>query len=268
MTDPISELPQSGADEALLEQLAEALRPPPLTPPPASVAALRREVERRWRPTVWARMFRRLLAWARRLQRAGAAIAVLGGVAAGGPGIALAAGGSMQQAVHHTLPAPGIPLLLPAAQHGGDSRLALRSVKVGPRSVPRPVPMSSRRRGSRPPVTAAASQARTAPASRGGSRGGTTASRPWTPRPVPPTGGIPTYGSCGVYRCTSQTAPGTAYLATPGRTSPTARSGAATTGSWQTGSGWPQTGAGGATTITASGWDQRSPLAAATTRRR
>jgi hypothetical protein len=270
MTDPISELPQPGADEALLEQLAEALRPPPLTPPPASVAALRREVEQKWRPTAWTRMYWRLVAWARRLQRAGAAVAVLGGVAAGGPGIALAAGGSTPQTVHHTLPDPGIPLLLPAAQHGGDPRLAFPSVKVAPRSVPQPVPMRSRRRGIKPLVPAAASQARIFPASRGGSPGDTIALRPWSAGPVPPTGGIPTYSSCGANRCTSQPAPGTAYPATPGRTSPTAWSGATTSGTGRTGSGWSQTGPGGATTITASGWDRLSGDAAyaPTTRRR
>jgi hypothetical protein len=119
MTDPATGLPQPAADEALLERLAEALRPEPRTPPPASVAALRRTVAQRWRPTVWARLMRRLLAWARRLQRTGAAVAVFGGLAVGGSGMALAAGGSMHQTTPYRPHNLGTPRMAPAGPTPG-----------------------------------------------------------------------------------------------------------------------------------------------------
>ena len=80
MTDSKAGLPQESADEALLEQLAEALRPPALLPSPTSLAALQRAVEEQWGPTAGrARMMGRLASWARRFQRSGAAVVVLGG---------------------------------------------------------------------------------------------------------------------------------------------------------------------------------------------
>lgn len=114
MTEAPSGLPESWSDDVLMERLEEALRPAPVAPPPASVAALRRAVERSVQPS---RGFKRLAAWARRLPRAGAATAVLGGVLIGGTGVSLAAGGSVPGPVGATLHDLGIPLPSSPAHH-------------------------------------------------------------------------------------------------------------------------------------------------------
>jgi hypothetical protein len=51
MIDPVIARALTATDEAPLDQLAEALGPPPLSPPPASVATLRLAVEQKWGPS-------------------------------------------------------------------------------------------------------------------------------------------------------------------------------------------------------------------------
>jgi hypothetical protein len=262
MTDPATGLPQPAADEALLVQLAEALRPVPRTPPPASVSALRRTVAQKWRPTVWSRVMGRLLAWARRLQRTGAAVAVFGGLAVGGSGMALAAGGSTHETIPYRLHNPGIPVVSPAAQHPAGH------VTVGPRAALRTTPTTLPRRRAKP-LTSETTVAPTPPG-RSASGGGASTRRPWSAPETyrdgplagsaplaPPTGRLQTSGTCGAYRCAAWPAPGSNDPAPSGRTTPTAWSGAPTTGSWPAGPGPVQTGAGGFAPT--SSWDRQSP---------
>jgi hypothetical protein len=260
VTDPAAGLAQSGADAVLLEQLTDALRPEPLTPSPASMAALRRAVERKWRPTVRARVMEQLTVWARRLQRKGAAVAVLGGVAVGGTGMALAACGSMPPPIQYTLHDLGIPVPPPAAHHDRSQRLDHQAVQVRPRATARPAPTVPQRHAL-PVATAAPSQRRFPPArtterlaSGGGGRAPQPGSAPVASYRDPqlstsrqstlPTGRTSTYGTYGAYGRTSQPAPGTASPAPSGSTTSTAWSSSTPTSFWHTRSAWPRTGAG------------------------
>jgi hypothetical protein len=263
MTDPAAGLPDTGAEEALLEQLTDALRPLPLQPPPASLAALRRAVERKWRPTARARVTGQLTAWARRLQRKGAAVAVLGGLAVGGTGMALAACGSMPHPIQYTLHDLGIPVPAPAAaHHGGVWRPDHQFVKVGVRATARPAPTPPRR-GAEPLASAAPSPVLLVPVrptGRAASRAGTRAPRPWSApaasyrdpprsesgRSTLPTVQTSTSGTYGAYGRVSPSTPGTTSPAPPGPTGPTTPttwSSGNPTSPWRTGPGWPQTGA-------------------------
>jgi hypothetical protein len=258
MTDPATGLLQAAADEALLEQLAEALRPEPRTPSPASVAALRRAVAQKWRPTAWAQVTRRLLAWARRLQRTGAAVAVFGGLAVGGTGMALAAGGSMHEPIPYRPHDPGIPVVAPAAQHPGGQ------VAVGPRPAPLPKPTTLPRRGTNPLISGATAKTIIVPTpGRTVSGDGASLPRRWS---TPSTGRIQTPGICGAYRCASRPGPGATYPAPRFQTNRTAWSGATTAGSWTAGRDPAQSSAGGfatasntSWTTTASSWDRQAP---------
>ena len=116
MTDPATGLPQPSADEVLLEELTRALRRRPVTPPPSRVAALRRAVEQRRRPTARARVMRHLAAWARRWHRTGAAVVVFVGLAGGGAGVALAAAGSITKPGPYSPHDLAIPVVAPAIQ--------------------------------------------------------------------------------------------------------------------------------------------------------
>jgi hypothetical protein len=257
MTDPTPGLGQPAADEALLKRLAEALGPVPLTPPPASVAALRREVDMKWKPTVWARVMAKLSAWARRLQHTGAAVAVLGGVAVGGTGIALAAGGSTQRPVQYTHLYPGSPLPSPAAHHQDRGRDAIRpSATSASRAAPalRPVSTGVSARGARPASAAAAATTTSplvvtsGPAERGAAGVGGAPLRVSAPTSYPDRSvagsGLSSTGRTPAFRTYRAATPvATSTWRTTGST-PTARWPGSTTGTRGTGPGWPETGAG------------------------
>jgi hypothetical protein len=182
MTDPATGLPQPAADEALLKQLTEALGPLPRTPPPASVAVLRRSVEEKWKPTARARVRRRLAAWARRLQRTGAAVAVFGGVAVGDTGMALAAGGSVHHQAQYWLHYPEIPALTRADHHDGAQRPVRPSGNAGFQALPRPLPTTPSTPGAKPLLHTDTSRVLVAPSppGRGSSVSDTTAPNPWS----------------------------------------------------------------------------------------
>ncbi len=254
MSDPVTGVPEPAADEALLSQLTEALRPRVLPPPPASVAALRRAVEKKWRPTARARVMGQLVAWARRLQRPGAAAIVFAGVAVGGTGVALAADGSLPHPVRYTLHALGIPVPSPVVHHDGGGRPAHPSAKVSPQAAPAPTILPPR--GAEPVATVAVSQrmlASALPTGRRPSGGSATGLSPWpataaTHRNSPPAWSgwsmpssdrNPTYGTHGAYVWNSRS-DGAASPAR-GLTTQTARAPASTTGRWRTGPGWTQT---------------------------
>jgi hypothetical protein len=262
VTDPLSGPARSAADEALLEQLAEALRPPPLTPPAASVAALRREVELKWNASFRARLMAKLLAWARRLQRTGAAVAVLGGVAVGGTGMALAAGGSterpaynMPHPAYQPYPAEDLAIPVPPAGHhlryDHDPGAGLPSGQLL-LQAPSPALSTALSPHRSEPVTTDAVSAvfSTALLGRGGPGLGGAARRP----PSPPTGYLNRAVAGGgfspaatnlslTYRIYSggglATRPGPNSLR-PSGTTPNAGSPPARPGRWWTASGWPE----------------------------
>jgi hypothetical protein len=164
MTDPVTGRPQPAPDQALLDRLSAALRPPPLAPTSASVTALRACVERKWRPTGSSRVIGQLAAWARRLQRTGAVVVALAGVAVGGTGVALAAKGSIPRPVQdtlrgiqYTLRDLGIPVPSSVAYHNGGNP-ARPPVEVSPQGARQPAPTTSAPRPAQPATTAAASQ--------------------------------------------------------------------------------------------------------------
>jgi hypothetical protein len=278
MTDPVSGLPQPVVDEALLDQLTEALRPRPLMPPPASMAALRRAVERKWRPTVRTRVMRQLTVWARRLQRTGAAVALFAGMAVGGTGVAVAAGGPIPPSVQYLLQDLGIPLP-PAIYHDGR-RPAHPPVNVDPQAARPSAPITPPRDVE--PVAAAAVPEMlsvSVPSTTQDSSGPSTTARPgWTApaagyrdrplgasrRSMASTGRTSSPGTGGACSRASLSAPGTASPAQPGVTASTAWPGATTTNSRRTGPDWSQAGAGdfaaagrGYPTTRASSWYPR-----------
>lgn len=104
MTEPgTGRRPHPAGDDALLDKLAAALRQRPLAPPPERVIAVRRAVDQKWRPSGGARVIGQLASWVRRLQRTGAVVIALAGVAVGGSGVALAAKGSTPRPAQYTL---------------------------------------------------------------------------------------------------------------------------------------------------------------------
>jgi hypothetical protein len=139
MTDSMTGLPEPSADEALLDRLSVALRPAPAMPPPAGVAALRRAVDQQWPASTRARVRGRLAVWARRLRRAGAATAVIGGLVVGGTGVAVAAGGSVPHPVWTTLRGLGIPVPAPAVRHSVGPISVPPPIRLVPLATPRPV---------------------------------------------------------------------------------------------------------------------------------
>ncbi len=173
MTEPIAGRPQPAADEALLEQLTAALYPRPLTPSPESVAALRRAVGQKWRPSGGPGVIGQLASWARRLQRTGAVVAALAGVAVGGTGVALAAKGSIPRPVQYTL--HGLQYTLRDLGFAVPSSAAHYNVghppvEVGPEAAPQPAPTTPPRGSTEPVATAATSQTVSAPGRPSGRR--------------------------------------------------------------------------------------------------
>jgi hypothetical protein len=278
MTDPLSRLARTAADEALLEQLAEALRPPPLTPPAASLAALRREVDLKWKASVRSRVRAKLLAWARRLQRTGAAVAVLGGVAVGGTGMALAAGGSSSRPVHYSRLHPGIPVQAPAPDPHRDDRdrgAAAASVRPVSPDAGRGVSTAVWPRSARPVTTGATPAVVMVPAPprRTASGVGGAPVRPPSAPVIyrvraaagsglspPTTNRTPTDRPDSADGLDSWSPPGVTSVGPAGGPAPTPGSVPTASGTWRTGSGWPEMSSGSPTT-SATTWTRR-PAAA------
>ena len=165
MSEPLAGPPWRAPDDVLLDQLANALRPRPLTPPPARVSALRRAVEKQRRRAGPKRLVGRLTAMAGRARHTGASAVVLGAVAVGGTGMALAANRSVPPPPQTTRPDPGILIPWTALPPGGLEGPAAPTLQISPQRTP-PRPESIRPpRESGPVAMRAASPARVAPAS-------------------------------------------------------------------------------------------------------